>query len=292
LSSPDEAPTIQSLIALVNPKSRSAGPSIVEDVKSLCAALGLEAEVRTIESEWTAAARRAFAERPDALVVFGGDGTARCVAEASDDGAPPLILLPGGTMNILPHALYGAVDWRTALTNAARAGRVSNLYGAEVDGRTFYVAGIFGSPALAQPAREAARAGDLVGAAAKLQRAASRAFRTKLSMHTSDDRLDEAEAVAVLCPQLDVGPEGEPELECAAVAAASLIDGARLGQVTVFGGWRNDAAINIRHARSIELRSRHRIPAILDGEAFSFDRRVKVRVAPHPVRVVTALAVS
>ena len=39
----------------------------------------------------------------DLLVIYGGDGTCRAGA------------LPGGTMNLLPKALYGTTDWAVAL---------------------------------------------------------------------------------------------------------------------------------------------------------------------------------
>ena len=54
---------------------------------------------------------RAFAEaathKPKMLVVLGGDGTIRTAAEACTGTDTYLLPLPGGTLNVLPRALYG-----------------------------------------------------------------------------------------------------------------------------------------------------------------------------------------
>ena len=71
---------------------------------------------------WCGAAEemeRSFAEarrqKLEILIVLGGDGTIRTAAEACTKEGLYLIPLPGGTMNMLPQALYGDVSWRDAL---------------------------------------------------------------------------------------------------------------------------------------------------------------------------------
>jgi len=49
------------------------------------------------------------------LVVLGGDGTIRTAAEACTGTGTYLLPLPGGTMNMLPRALYGHASWQDAL---------------------------------------------------------------------------------------------------------------------------------------------------------------------------------
>jgi diacylglycerol kinase family enzyme len=62
---------------------------------------------------------RAFAEaamqKPEVLVVLGGDGTIRTAAEACTGTDGYLLPLPGGTLNVLPRALYGDSSWQDAL---------------------------------------------------------------------------------------------------------------------------------------------------------------------------------
>jgi diacylglycerol kinase family enzyme len=62
---------------------------------------------------------RAFAEvaahKTEVLVVLGGDGTIRTAAEACTGTDIYLLPLPGGTLNVLPRALYGDSSWQQAL---------------------------------------------------------------------------------------------------------------------------------------------------------------------------------
>ncbi|MGC0272338.1 diacylglycerol/lipid kinase family protein [Pseudactinotalea sp. Z1739] len=51
------------------------------------------------------AAEQALADNPDVLIVAGGDGTVRTVAEVVGDGGTPVALLPFGTANLLARNL-------------------------------------------------------------------------------------------------------------------------------------------------------------------------------------------
>ena len=65
----------------------------------------------------------------DVLIVFGGDGTIRTAAGACAEKGLYLIPLPGGTMNMLPRALYGDVAWEEALKNTLTAPSAKMLSG-------------------------------------------------------------------------------------------------------------------------------------------------------------------
>lgn len=80
-----------------------------------------------------AALRRARADRPDAVVTVGGDGTARLGIEALQESGIPLVLVPVGTGNDLAlslgiprdpeHAADVAVDGRLATLDVVRLTR-------------------------------------------------------------------------------------------------------------------------------------------------------------------------
>jgi diacylglycerol kinase family enzyme len=74
---------------------------------------------------------RSFAEAAgqelEVLIVLGGDGTIRTNAEACAEKGLYLIALPGGTMNVLPRALYGDVAWEESLKNTLAAPSVKVL---------------------------------------------------------------------------------------------------------------------------------------------------------------------
>lgn len=60
----------------------------------------------TVEDPGQDAARRAMTSNPAILVVVGGDGTIRAVAEAVHDSTLPLAVIPTGTGNLLARNLY------------------------------------------------------------------------------------------------------------------------------------------------------------------------------------------
>jgi len=100
----------------------------------------------------------------DVLIVLGGDGTIRAAAQRCDEAGPLLMPLPGGTMNMLPKALYGARTWREALNDTLEGPVVQAVHGGQVGTHRFYVAGVFGGASLFAEAREAIREGDLPAA--------------------------------------------------------------------------------------------------------------------------------
>ena len=63
----------------------------------------------------------AAGQKREVLIVLGGDGTIRTAAEACAEKGSYLIPLPGGTMNMLPRALYGNVSWEEALKKTLTA---------------------------------------------------------------------------------------------------------------------------------------------------------------------------
>ena len=114
--------------------------------------------------------------------------TARSAAALCGPDGPLLAPLPGGTMNMLPHALYGEVDWKTALAETLEQGVVRPVSGGEVDGHPFYVAAILGAPALFAYAREEVRAGRLQRAIARAKVALRHVFSSQLRFQLGDER--------------------------------------------------------------------------------------------------------
>ena len=102
--------------------------------------------------------KRAFAEAAaqqlDALIVLGGDGTIRTAAEACSRCNMHLLPLPGGTMNMLPRALYGEVSWEDALKKTLAHPVTKVLSGGRIENNQFFVAAVVGAPALWAETRE------------------------------------------------------------------------------------------------------------------------------------------
>jgi diacylglycerol kinase family enzyme len=221
----------------------------------------------------------------DVIVVLGGDGTARAAAETFKNG-PPLILLPGGTLNVLPHALYGDQrSWPQALEAALTQGRVTRLTGGEANGKVFFVAALFGAPTLLARVREAVREGKLLTAWRRLKHATRRAFSRSIAAQPAFGLASRAEAIGVLCPAYSGAVEGKT-LEWVKLDTARITDMVRVGLRAVIGGWRDDPTIDLSHTREGELRALGIIPATLDGEPTTFVSRVRIRMLGQGPKVL------
>lgn len=223
----------------------------------------------------------------DVIIVLGGDGTASKAASVFIDG-PPLVLLPGGTRNLLPHTLYGAVAWPEALRAALTHGRVLRLAGGEANERKFFVAALFGAPTLLARAREAARQGRWDLMASRLKEVFTRIFARKIAVRPSGGVATRAEAAGVLCPAYRGEVEGQT-LEWVRLNAAQIFDFLRVGVRSVMGGWREDSAIELSFSPSGEIRAVGTIPAVLDGEPTTFKAHVRVRMVSEGPRVLATV---
>jgi diacylglycerol kinase family enzyme len=221
----------------------------------------------------------AAAEKVDALVVLGGDGTIRAAAERCGRDGALLIPLPGGTMNMLPKTLYGQRSWREALKATLAAPMVQPVHGGEVAGRRFFVAAIFGEPTRFAEAREAVREGDIVGAIGKGVEALGKALAREVDYRFTDAIEGSAEAVAVLCPLTSTALPNEAEvLEAAAIDPEGPIDALRLALHAAFSSWRTDPTVARAKVEAFEIASEAGIPALLDGERFMLPSRARVEL--------------
>jgi diacylglycerol kinase family enzyme len=202
--------------------------------------------------------------------------------------------LPGGTMNMLPRALYGTADWKVALRRALEEGAPQRVAGGEVtDGRfkqAFYCAAILGAPALWAPAREAVREGKFGLAWAYGRRALKRAFSGRLRF-SLDGRADRrAEALVLISPMISKAMDDHTGLEAAAMNPADAMQAFRLAAHAVFDDWRQDPAVTTKAIQQATIRARSRIPAVIDGEPALLRHEAKVRfirtafraLAPNP----------
>lgn len=275
-------PAIEQVAALVNPRAGGVGPDGPDRLAALLADLRVSAELIIGGVEQLDEAIAAARDR-QALLVLGGDGTARAAAERLGPQGPPLAPLPGGTMNMLPRAIYGDGPWPDVVRALAAGCRVGPLAGAEAGGQVFFVAAMFGSPALMARAREAAREGRFLVAFKRLRRAFAYAFGARVRVELPGRRPRGGEAVAALCPSL-TGRDGA--LEWATLDPADALEAARLSVRALTGGWREDPAAATLFSAEGRIRGRRRVPAILDGEPTAFAGPVLVRLKPGAARVL------
>lgn len=273
---------LERVIILVNPLSGGVGPEAADEAAEILAAYPLEAEVVVLEGARIAdQIVKALQAEPDVLFILAGDGTARSAAARAGADGPLIAPLPGGTMNMLPKALYGAVDWKAALRSALEWGAPRPVAGGEVEGEAFYCAAILGSPALWAPAREAIREGKLRMAATYARRALKKAFSGRIRYSLDGAERKKAEALVLISPMISKAMHGAGGLEAAAMTTGDAAQAFRLAARALFDDWRHDPTVTTRPARRVAVDARSRIPAVIDGEPMLLGREATVTFLPR-----------
>lgn len=267
---------------LVNPLSGSVGAQAAGEAEAIFAEYDCHASVVSLEARgFDEQINEAIAACPDVLFVLAGDGTAGTIASRAGPDGPLVAPLPGGTMNMLPKALYGTADWKAALRYALEEGDAQDVAGGEVsDGavsQAFYCAAILGAPALWAPAREAMRTGKLGLAWAHARRALKRAFSGRLRFSLDGRTEERTEALVLISPMISKVMDENTGLEAASMKTSDAGQAVRLAAHAVFNDWRNDPAVTTRPAKRIRIRSRSSIPAVVDGEPIKLKPDAEVR---------------
>lgn len=276
---------VRSALVLFNEKAGSVRPGDQERLTALLTEAGVE-KYALVGADRMSRKLFARAREFDAIIVLGGDGTARAAASMAPRNGPPLILLPGGTLNILPKALYGDLAWPEALQAVLERGVDTRLPAGIANGERFFVAAMFGAPAMLARAREAAREGKFWKAITRMRVYLRRAFTRGLRARPSrGERFRKAEAIGALLPAFGGGIQGDG-LEWVHLKAAHFVDLARVSVRALGEGWRDDAAVEIWPTRNGDIVSTGIIPATLDGEPHSYFTRVRVTYDALGVRVL------
>jgi len=278
---------------VANERSGSVGPGAAAQAQALARDLGFDAHAREVApGALMDTLKAAVAAGPDLLVVIAGDGTANAAASLCGPDGPLVAPLPGGTMNMLPHALYGRRTWQEALEAILRDGRIRPVAGGDVDGRPFHVAAILGDPTLWAPAREALRSGLLRQAIYAFKRGFQR--RLRFSLDGAPHR--KAQALALLCPLVSRAvPSDTPALEALAIDPSNFGAVLRLGLHALLsplvgpalgGDWRTDPSVTPDQCTAGRVYARRHLNAIIDGEPVRLPKYVAVRFKPVSFRAL------
>ena len=241
--------------------------------------------------------KRAFAEaathKPNMLVVLGGDGTIRTAAEACTGTGTYLLPLPGGTLNMLPRALYGDAPWQNALKDTLADPAIKVLSGGRVGEELFFVAAVVGAPGLWMEAREAMREGDILDALHKGGIAFEAMFDTTIQYFISPEVSGEAEVVTVICPLVsEQMSDSEQTLEAAAIAVANAAEVLGLATAAAFGKWRENKRVTLSKTQRVAVQSSGDIPLFLDGEKVKVGNIAEITFVPKAVSVIVRANLS
>jgi diacylglycerol kinase family enzyme len=288
-------PRLRTISAVINPAAGGVRPGAEDQLRAIVAEHGYALRLSIIgPGDVDEVVRRAVAEAPDLLVVLAGDGTARLAAQLCGADGPLLAPLAGGTLNMLPHALYGATPWREALRATLSDGIERTVSGGRVCGHSFYVAAILGAPALWGQAREAIRSGKWARARRRVDLAIRRAFAGGLRYGAEGQPGRKGEALVLICPLVSKALEQECALELAALDFHDGRELVRLAFSGVTGAWRADPAVTIELVQRGWASMRGSIPSILDGETHRLPHRAEFEFTPKAFRALAPpnLAVS
>jgi diacylglycerol kinase family enzyme len=229
----------------------------------------------------------AAGQKLEVLIVLGGDGTIRTAAEACAEKGSYLIPLPGGTMNMLPRALYGNVSWEEALKKTLTAPSTKVLSGGRVANKRFFIAAIVGAPALWTQPRESMREGNIADAIKKGSVAFRRMFETKVQYLISGGAKGETEAVALICPLISIEmSDSEQALEAAIIDVESAAEVIGLATSAAFGKWREDRNILLTKTKRVNVQSTKEIPATLDGEKVNLGKSAEIDFVSRALTVL------
>jgi len=229
----------------------------------------------------------AATHKPEVLVVLGGDGTIRTAAEVCIKTGIYLIPLPGGTLNVLPRALYGDSSWREALHETLANPSTWELSGGRIGDKIFFVAAVVGAPGLWMEAREAIREGEILNAVRKAGVAVEAMFDTNIQYFISQKVSGEAEVVAVICPLVSEQlSKSEQTLEAAAIDVENATELLGLATAAAFGKWRDHESVTLTKTHQVTVQSKKDIPLFLDGERVKVGNEAQISFAPHAVNVI------
>jgi diacylglycerol kinase family enzyme len=285
---------LKKLIALLNQNSGSVPRDGVDALSSYLSEIGRSAEILPFESgDLKATLAEAIAQSPDCLIVWGGDGSINCALSASGPDGPPVLALPGGTMNMLHHRLHhGLTGWKEILASALAEPEIAPWAAGEIDGQAFYVAVMVGRLTTLGESRELVRKGaflEAIGAAAK-----NEAFDMETRLKLSSRYAARTVTTPATAGAIVLAGERRPRFDVAAIDPDSQLDLVSVGFQSLIGGWRDAEDIEVEIATSVHLEDAHGdpIPSTIDGEPYELPPVCEFRLIPKSARVVRAKAPS
>lgn len=270
-------------IALFNSKSGSVPADARERLLSVLEGAG-HAHAELVEADPGdpgAQLRELAGQSPDLFIVWGGDGTLRAALTEVGAKTSNLLLLPGGTMNLLPHILHGEKGWEDVLRDVIKSPRRKTLPAGILNGQPFYCAMLAGAPARFAEAREALRRGDLGKAAGEAKAAIDVLNTLHLAARYSngyaftDARLPTSSVIGAVVGALTKTGEG---MEVASLANPTTGGALNVVWTSFFSDWRNAPGVEVAPATSLDIDGEdgEQIPVIADGEPADVDDHVHV----------------
>ncbi len=223
-------------------------------------------------------------ERIDTVVLFAGDGTINAALCALADWPGDLLILPGGTMNLLAKALHGSRDPAAIIHTVHEDTRRTALPFIEAGPHRAFVGLILGPAAHWARAREAARKRRWRGLVAAARNAWRRTFSRGIRL-TGVARLDRRYQAVLVAPQ-------DGRLGVAAIDARDWRSIGELGWDWLTGDWMRARAVTGESVDRLGVVGDRPVLALFDGEPVLLEPHVRIVAGETAPRFLTSLSVA
>jgi diacylglycerol kinase family enzyme len=256
---------------ITNIKSGTATPAKADAIAALFAEHGLTLVGRTaFPNDALPTPESLDAAGVDTAVLFAGDGTINAAVAALSEWRGAVLILPGGTMNMLAKLLHGSTDPAAIVAAAVARGRTIALPVVDLPEQRALVGLILGPAATWVRARELVRAGRVRGLFRALRHAWRRTFGRGIRLDGVPGLQHGAQAVFV---------RAEPgRLDVAAIDARDFRALTRLGWEWVTGDWVAASEVTQCHATQFRTRGDKPALALVDGEPVMLEPGSTIRI--------------
>lgn len=260
------------------------------DISSIFAELDFaEPSIHLVEpQDLDAALKTVSSDGTDLLIIYGGDGTCQSGALIAREANIPLIALPGGTMNMLPKALYGSVAWQAALRLALEQKGPRWQPAGTINGNVFFCGAIIGDPIVMSEARESLRDGDILDAVKQVPEiitaiAHGERFRFEVDGEFFDK---DANGLQVYCPYMTKGATVPDAFELASVPQLSISQVVGIGARAMAQDWRDSVHVKTASAKRIQIGGQGTFDVLLDGEPRHISCPIDIKLEQKGVLVL------
>lgn len=263
---------------LVNPASGSNAAQAVEDVKSALNGNSVAvSRVVTFPDEPVPSAQDLDREGIPLLVIFTGDGSANAAISALSGWGGAILVLPGGTMNLLAKRLHADLSIDDIIAIVAGGGALARRINCAQSRHGIALAGLLAGPGTAWGnVREAMRDLDLAGMAQGAVEAMSETTGgARVTMASPGIGREDG------YPLIEINP-GEHGLQIAGFYADNAGEYAKQGWALLRRQFRQGPHDRLGMAESMTISScdGSDIGLLLDGEAYSGGPSETFTVAP------------
>lgn len=281
---------MKKIAAFVNLNSGSVPSDAEVSLARVLSDFGYDADIMAFqEGDVKDALQRVIDLSTDYMIAWGGDGSINCALSISGLNGPPVLALPGGTMNLLHQRLHnGRTQWEDILNSALTEPEAAPWAAGEVNGQRFYVAVMVGRLTTLSESRELFRSGailEAISAAAKNQ-AFDMETRLQLRSHIGS-RIVSTSATA---GAIVMAGEKRPRFDVAAIDPSTQLDLITVGIQSLLSGWRDAEDVSVETAGTVTVEDVNgdTIPATIDGEPIELPPVSEFHLVPFAAKVLRA----